>query len=297
MYSKSLTQKLFLACAISLAIASVAFSQVILEEKFEIPSYSDLKGWREHGGCRPHSFAIVQDPCSKDIKNKVVKITNIMGADNRTCANSTWSKPVTGNSSAFKHRTELIPASEATRVKPGEDFWLGMRIYVDKTYPSGTNLINFHVTQIIPATNATGTDMALIIDAKGNWDFSVMHKKQFQASIDRGKWSDWVIHFKRSTKNDGVVEVWKDLKKIVNFKGVTSQNNDPRGLWKFGLYRGREVKKDHFGKAYVVYFDDVKIAHGPNQFGAVSPDVNASNCIDKPTEPELPECVYIGQNN
>jgi hypothetical protein len=164
-----------------------------------------------------------------------------------------------------------------------------MRMFVDKAYPLGNGLINFHASQIIPDVNDSGTDMALQIDNRGNWDFTVRHQRQFNMKIDRGKWTNWVVHYKRSTKNDGVVEVWKDEKKLVDFKGVTSQNEEERGLWKFGLYRGREVEKEHFGNTYVLYFDDVKIAKGPNQFEAVRPDETASQCIDQPKPPEKPK--------
>jgi hypothetical protein len=302
-------------------LSSTAFAKVVFQENFEIQDHIPpgtrvddqqtqcddsnyepnrvLKGqWVEHGGCRCHSFKVVQDPCSESIDNRVVQIANEMGKDNRVCKDKVWSKHVSENPLAFKHRTELKPHDNNPNddidalAKPDEDFWVGMRTFIPISYPSGDDLINFHVTQIIPATEAKGTDMSLQINKRGKWVFSIRttpteaeernDHHEFFGPIERGKWTNWVFHYKRSTSKNGMAQVWKDGERVANYKGVTSQNNVLKGLWKFGLYRGELVEPEHFGEKYIIYFDDVKIAKGPQQFRAVRPDMATSQCLERP---------------
>jgi hypothetical protein len=277
---------------LSCILFSTAVAEVVFQETFEEPHA--LNRWRQHGGCWDHSFKVVQDPCSSSVDNKVVQITNIMGKDNSKCKKPVWQHPVSKNPLAYKHRSELMPDEEKTRARPDEDFWVGFRSFIDPTYPQGRDLMSFHVTQIIPdhaTQKANGTDMALLITGSGTWLYTVRKtlvsekredEKRGLGHIERGKWTNWVIHYKRSI-HQGVAEVWKDGERVFDWKGITSQNTEKRGLWKFGLYRGSAVDPKHFGETYTIYFDDVKIATGPSQFEAVRPDVDASTCSDRPT--------------
>jgi hypothetical protein len=131
--------------------------------------------------------------------------------------------------------------------------------------------------------------MSLQINTRGEWDFSIRrtpaNTKPRQdrhvklGKIARGTWTNWVIHYKRSTSNNGVAQLWKDGKLVVDYEGVTSQSNEPDGLWKFGLYRGAPVESKFFGQEYKIYFDDLKIAHGANQYETVQPSEAASKCL------------------
>jgi len=288
----------WMICTVCFIFSSAAFAGMTFQETFN----GQLNQWKEHGGCYNYSFAIVQDPCTDSVDNRVVQITNRMGEDNRVCPDAPWNKPLAGtNNKAFKHRAELIPANTATRVEPGQDFWVGMRSFIAKTYPSGNSLINFHITQIIPPPY-DGPDMVLQITTKGSWMFTVRRTpavaprndlKVNLGMITRGKWTDWVIHFKRSTGKDGVAQVWKDGKLEVNYKGVTSQSNEPKGLWKLGLYRGKTVQSKHLEEEYKIYFDDVKIAVGPKQYETVRPDETASKCLATVARPKPPEDLSV----
>jgi hypothetical protein len=282
-------------------LSSEVSAGVIFQDTFD----GNLSRWKEHGGCYTYSFAIIQDPCSDSMNNRVIQITNRMGEDNRVCHKAPWNKSLPKSNNAYKHRAELMPSDGATRVEPRQDFWVGMRTFIPKTYPSSSPLIHFHVSQIIPPPH-DGTDMSLQINTKGAWVFSIRrtpakasrHDQHVNLGpIARGKWTNWVIHYKRSTKKDGIAQVWQDDKLVVDYQGVTSQSEEAGGLWKLGLYRGALVQSKHFGEEYKIYFDDVKVAKGSKQYEAVRPNKAASKCVDSPlaSQSKSPEQLRVEQ--
>jgi hypothetical protein len=81
-----------------------------------------------------------------------------------------------------------------------------------------------------------------------------------------------VVRHKRSQGSDGFLQIWLNGKLAMDYQGVTGQSSEPNGFWKHGIYIGQNIDSSDFGKEVVVYFDDVKIATGPNQYDAVAPD-------------------------
>ncbi len=54
----------------------------------------------------------------------------------------------------------------------------------------------------------------------------------------RGVWTDWVIHVKWSYGQDGVLEVWKDGRKVIEQDGPNAFNDERGPYFKMGLYKG-----------------------------------------------------------
>ena len=225
----------------------------------------------KHGGCHPHSFAMVNDPNGGS--NSVFKVTTIMGQDNRTCTSSTWNQPLSGYTDKYKHRSEIVPKNKNIRFDSGVDYWVEFRTYVPNSYPSGDDLINFHITQVIPSSGSNGFDSSLQIDAKGRWQYALRsspvrtskHTSFDLGSIKRGRWTQWKWHIKRHESN-GVAELWKDGVQVVAESGRrTSQMTSTGALWKLGMYNGVAVADRYYGQTYVVYFDDVQVSKGSEQ--------------------------------
>jgi hypothetical protein len=73
----------------------------------------------------------------------------------------------------------------------------------------------------------------------------------FSKNLELGKWQDFVFHVKWSPAKDGFVEAWWNSEKVVEFEGITENQDDIGPVFKFGLYR------DDSSKTYVSYFSDV----------------------------------------
>lgn len=56
-------------------------------------------------------------------------------------------------------------------------------------------------------------------------------------SIQPGKWVDWVIHHKPSYSTGGLVEVWKNGKKVLSYKGPNAYNDKGGMVTKIGVYK------------------------------------------------------------
>lgn len=302
-----------IVCVLGMTLSSAAFARVVFKDAFN----GNLDNWLRHGGCYDYSFKIVKDPCSDS--NNVVQITNIMGDSNITCRKNPggkWAEIARGGENKkkddpyrYKHRAELMPKGNNTRVEPNKDFWVGMRSFIPKSFPPRP-LVQFHITQIIPAP-WRGTDMGLELSAQEDLVMSIRRSADRSrkddrpklGKIDRGKWTNWVIHYRRSNKKKtGVVQVWKNNKLVIDSKNdITSQSDAPRGLWKFGLYRSEVVKDRNKKQVYKIYFDDVKIATGQgNRYNEVKPpDSAAGKCVASVSQarPRAPEKLRVKQQS
>jgi hypothetical protein len=95
---------------------------------------------------------------------------------------------------------------------------------------------------------------------------------------ETGKWTDWVFRVKWSYLNDGIVEVWKDGKKVVSRIDMPIGFNDQKGpFFKMGIYKGQWEKEPADGSTLdavsyrVIYHDEFRMADGRGSYAAVAP--------------------------
>ena len=234
---------------------------VVFQETYE----AGLDQWHKNGGCYDYSFSTVNDPAGGN--NRVVRIINRMGEDNRTCKGGEGKKINNG----YKRRAELMPESKATRARYKESHWVSERIFIPSNWPKEQPSEIMTISQIIAAfPGMQGTDMKLRITRKQRWIIEVRTAIKGWKNIDvgpitRGVWTSWVFHYKRSKDPDGIAQVWLDGKLVVDYQGPTTYNDHPDAIWKHGIY----VSDADNGEEYILYFDDVKVAQGPNQYAAI----------------------------
>ena len=270
---------IFISHLLTFLISYEVGAEVILRENYE----NGLDRWVTHGGCYPYSFTTIQDPCPKNNHNKVIRIINRMGEDNRNCTSSFGRKvKLPKGDRGYKHRAELMPKSKATRVRYNRSHWVGQRILIPQDWPKQQPADRMNISQIIPSFEGQrGTDLKFFIDRQQRWRVeirtSAASRKYFDLGpIKRGQWTSWTFHYKRSRHNDGVAQIWRDGNRVLNYQGPTTYTEHSNGLWKHGIYLGLAENS----KEYTIYVDDVTIAQGPNQLDAVSPPNNASHCAD-----------------
>ncbi|MGE5295361.1 MAG: polysaccharide lyase [Solirubrobacterales bacterium] len=90
---------------------------------------------------------------------------------------------------------------------------------------------------------------------------------------ERGVWTDWVVHVKWSYESDGLLQIWKDGKPVVDQNGPNAYNDATGPFFKMGLYKGwGDPKKP--GDAVirrVLYHDEFRMAGADAVYQDVAP--------------------------
>jgi hypothetical protein len=77
------------------------------------------------------------------------------------------------------------------------------------------------------------------------------------AKIPKNEWHEFVFHFVHSSGKDGLIEVWRDGKKIHNITGRNMHLKLPK--WKIGLYKASFLNATSKRNSRVLYFDNVRV--------------------------------------
>ena len=76
------------------------------------------------------------------------------------------------------------------------------------------------------------------------------------------EWTDWVFHIKRSYKEDGFFEVWKDGVKVIEHTGPNTYNDKKGVYFKTGIYKPRWDRQNRSlssTKKRVLLVDEVRV--------------------------------------
>lgn len=123
----------------------------------------------------------------------------------------------------------------------------------------------------------------------------------FQKSFDLGpvivgRWVDWVFHIRWDWHNNGVMEVWKDKIKVINYvNGPTYCNDLQYPYFKIGIYKwpwmtttGRAASP---ASRRVLYVDEIKFANKYGSFAEVSPTGGAPDPTPTPDPTPAPDTI------
>ena len=105
---------------------------------------------------------------------------------------------------------------------------------------------------------------------------------------DRGKWTDWVIEYRPdhraiSEGGTGLIRIWKDGEKIVDFSGPNFYWSDTGVFWKMGCYKWDYANRgDDDVKSRTYFYDELRIARADlGNYELVAPKGGTSNPIPK----------------
>lgn len=278
------------------------YAQPVFQEDWE-SGYDNTTKWAENGGCYDYSFQLVPDPCDPN-NNTVMKITNIIGDDNGNCPPPPgWKRPCSCTPAKepcssteffeYRHRAELT-TQDTTILRPdiGEDHWVGYRLYISPDFPTNHE---FTVTgQTIPPPFSS-YDWAVWLhnngfriesrnDSSRSWDVTKID------NFPRGEWINIVIHNRRAVDTSGEFEFWLNGTKYVDKQNArTSQSTDDDGWWKISNYMGQCLERTLEGKTQILYFDDIKVAYGADEYATVAP-ATSPGCTASPSPPEPGSC-------
>jgi hypothetical protein len=208
-----------------------------------------------------------------------------------------------GASPLLRERTEV--RSKAPNAVVGNEYWYGFSIYLPGPEDGADSYVPDKYWEIVtqwyappddsresgrnpPLTLKTsengvggrwfvgGKSSALAINSKGEYDnvFS-----QDLGPYETGKWTDWVFRIKWSYKSDGLLEVWKDGKKVYSRLNAPIGFNDKVGpFFKMGIYKGAWELLPEDGsqldkvKHRVIYHDEFRMADERGSYDLVAPD-------------------------
>lgn len=106
---------------------------------------------------------------------------------------------------------------------------------------------------------------------------------------DRGRWTDYVIHWIPSVGPEGLLEVWKNDVKVLTRKGPSTRNDAVLNNMKFGLYTGwgNLSKPPPVGwpKQIRVYHDEIKFME---VIGGTKAPIDTNSCAYQAVAPRGP---------
>ncbi|RDC63200.1 polysaccharide lyase [Adhaeribacter pallidiroseus] len=85
--------------------------------------------------------------------------------------------------------------------------------------------------------------------------------------LEKDKWLDMVYHIKFSYLSDGIIEVWKNGVKVVNYRGPNCYNDVKLPRLHLGIYK----RNWHGVSKRVTYVDDIRVGDGNATYNDVAP--------------------------
>lgn len=225
--------------------SDVEVDQVLFSTGFEAAA-NVFEGWHVHAN--PESAMVVDAPGGKG--GSAVKMSM-----NRT---DEFSGVING-----KPRTELARVPNDYMYDGGE-YHINFKTYLPSDFQFDYNGNREGLMQI-HQSNGLGTSPLFLIGLDGDSYFSFVEppyqSQRFDffasASDDRGKWVDWSLHYKASTGEEGLYELYKNDDLVSSFSGANSYHNDGAYI-KIGVYKWSWTNTGLYNRT--VYYDDVSIS-------------------------------------
>ena len=119
--------------------------------------------------------------------------------------------------------------------------------------------------------NIHGAAWRVIARSDGNrlTNGTIQQERVWEAPIDFGEWSDWVVHVKWEYDGTGLLEVWHNGVKVVERRGPIGFNDASPVYFKTGLYISRWINGATGSRTII--FDDLKVAGPGGSYDAVAP--------------------------
>ena len=122
----------------------------------------------------------------------------------------------------------------------GREAWYGFSLLVPKGFPIVDDRLviasckQSDVSRPIVAQRFRNGQHTVTVESQG-------HKKSYKLpAIPLGRWIDMVYHLRYSTGTDGLVEIWMNGQRVVNYSGPAADPDAKNAFYhKIGLYRDR----------------------------------------------------------
>lgn len=167
-------------------------------------------------------------------------------------------------------RAEFSDGKRITKIEMEKDYWYGLSIFVPEDFkpPAKSNAVLFqwHTQQGGPSPV-----LSIRVNGEGwliNGNATDKRRALARLPLEKGKWTDWVVHVRWSAKADGFWTIWKDGVEVVNEKGIITQYPEALGPYaKFGQYHSVDAEVPQ----NTVYFDEYRVAGPGGSYELVAP--------------------------
>ncbi|QKT02464.1 heparin lyase I family protein [Ectothiorhodospiraceae bacterium 2226] len=188
--------------------------------------------------------------------------------------------------SELVHISGMVP-NNVRNASPGQEYWYGFKVWLDK-FDRDTEddiLFQFHgaadagcPSQRAPNLNLSIRNDSWIVTSVGDsrrcisrddrpWQSWVQRKL---GTYETGRWTHFVMRIKWSHQTDGILEIWKDGEKVLSQRTRTMFNDRKGPNMKIGIYKPSWSSRRTNTNQRSLYYGDLRVALGSNQFEAVS---------------------------
>jgi hypothetical protein len=200
-------------------------------------------------------------------------------------------------------RTEVVP--DIASPKLGEEYWYGFSIYLPKDYvadPVWEVVAQWHDTPdageewrnaILAFYTDNGRWSIANIwddnpitqkDSNGKFLYGGKHRYEL-GPYEVDQWTDWVVRVKWSYRSDGILQIWKNGKLVVDQQNKPNCFNDSKMPYpKIGIYKGWKdpTQVGNITKR-VLFHDEFRIAGPRGSYESVAPGGGALNTPASPS--------------
>jgi hypothetical protein len=166
-------------------------------------------------------------------------------------------------------RAEFSDGRRITKIEMEKEYWYGLSIFIpgDFVAPTKSNAVLFQWH-----TQQGGPSPVLAIRVRNDeWlitgNATEKRRTLAKLSLEKDRWTDWVVHVRWSADAKGFWTIWKDGVEVVNERDIVTQYPEALGPYaKFGQYHSvGEVPRN------VVYFDEYRVAGSDGSYERVAP--------------------------
>lgn len=175
-----------------------------------------------------------------------------------------------------KPRAELTDwDGRMTSVK--SERWYGLSIFLPESYvtdPCEEQLFQWHG---VNKSDLDGVDMSnsplAMYTINGHWEFGSKFSGKFDlGAYEKKSWTDWVLHIKFSPGSDGLIEIWKNGRKILKKVGKNTYNDRVGNYFKIGIYKyGWADNYFSTTTSRTLYYDEIRVGDKNSSYSDVAP--------------------------
>lgn len=185
----------------------------------------------------------------------------------------------------YKTRNEVMASESLEEVmdrenisEKGKESWYGFSVrpkedlYISRTYE-----VIFQLHHINDPCDTQGGNPPIVIYVRGDsynfrnyWDKDRCQKDWRNISqnrisrnfpLNRGEWTDWVIHTNWKHTEEGILEVWRNGEKVIERHGPVTYNDEKVHTFQYGVYKAPWLQTER--KSNRTYYHDNFRASGP----------------------------------
>lgn len=186
-----------------------------------------------------------------------------------------------------RERTESMILGSPTMV--GQENWYGFSVFLPLDYVPDNIwelVAQWHVDPDDAVEDAAARYPAMALwsdhgiwqisnsidaDAQTTSRASITQRKFNLGAYETNKWTDWVFRVKWSYQSDGILQVWKDGKKVIDAPGPNCYNDKKGPYVKLGVYKGWGTMTPDKVRTRTVFHDEFRMATAAGSYDTVAP--------------------------